>query len=64
MGECVSASVLQYVKCNSKKFAFLRKHREVFKSKEIKSILGEVEKSLFKKVSDGDVSIGKRTLCL
>lgn len=44
------------MKYPSIRLIFLRKYIEIFKSKGIRSILGEVKKSLFKKVSDDDVS--------
>lgn len=37
------------------KVIFIRKHMEIFKSREIRPISGEVKRSLFKKVSDEDV---------
>ena len=40
------------------------KHTEIFKSEEIRPILGEVKKSLCKKVSDEDVPIWKKILHL
>ena len=43
------------MKYPSIKLIFLRKYIEIFKSKGIRSILGEVKKSFFKEVSDDNV---------
>ena len=55
MDGCLNGWMSWHVKYPSIKLIFLRKYIEIFKSKGIGSILGEVKKSFFKKVSDDDI---------